>query len=319
MKRRAFIVGIGMGVSFGPGHGATQQPVKPARVGWITLAPIPHLAAFRDGMHALGHVENKTYVVEERYAGGDVDRLPALVHELLKTPVDVFVVAGATTLGAVVAATRSVPVVAVTGDPVGYGFAASLARPGSNVTGLSILSPELAAKWIELIKEALPALTHLAVLADDSPPSQVERVEAIGRSIGVAVTQIRATTIPEIESAFHRAVGIKAQAIVVPSSAFFGSQAPRIVALAERFRLPAIYEGRTFTTLGGLVSYGPVVAASFRRAAFYVDRILKGAHPSDLPIEQPTKFELVVNLKTAKALGIAIPESILIRADEVIE
>ena len=165
MKRRAFIVGIGAGVSFGPRHGATQQPVKPARVGWITLAPIPHLAAFRDGMQALGHVENKTYVVEERYAGGDVDRLPALVHELLKTPVDVFVVAGATTSASFVAATRSVPVVAVTGDPVGYGFAASLARPGGNVTGLSILSPELAAKWIELIKEALPALTHLAVLA----------------------------------------------------------------------------------------------------------------------------------------------------------
>jgi len=227
------------------------------------------------------------------------------------------VVGGTAATKAVKAAMASTPVVAVTGDPVGAGFAATLAHPGGQITGLALLSPDMSTKWIELVSEIVPRIALL--VEPEAGRNQLPAIEPAAQRLRLQLLRLDIRRPDDIAPAFEKAARQGADAIVPLSSPVFANLRERIVALAARYRLPAVYEDRLFAEAGGLLSYGPSLAAVYRRAASYVDRILKGAKPGDLPIEQPTKFELVINLKTAKALGLTIPPSVLARADEVIE
>jgi putative ABC transport system substrate-binding protein len=299
---------------------AESQSAGKVQIGWLTTAPHPFLEAFRQGLRDLGWVERQNLVIEERYAGGRPERLADLATELIKLKVNVIMVSGAAATRAAHRASASAPVVFVTGDPVSDGIVASLARPGGNVTGLALMNTEVSAKWVELIREVLPGTPRIVILWDPSASRpQLQVAEAAARSLQLQVRTLEARSAEEIDRAFQVAVSDRAGALVPLSSAFFAAEKQRIAGLAARHRLPIVYEHRDFVEAGGLMSYGPDLRDVFRRAAGYVDKILKGARPADLPVEQPTKFELVVNLKTAKALGLTIPPSVLARADELIE
>ena len=322
MDRRTFVGAAACAILAAPLAAEAQKAGKVWRIGYLRRpSPIPaDLEAFRQGLRELGYVEGQNIAIEQRYADGVLGRLPALAAELIRLPVDVLVVDGSPTVTAAQAATMAIPIVfTLVSDPVTSGFVASLARPGGNITGLSNNSNELSPKRLQLLKEAVPAASRIAVLhnPDNRGVSSLSALQAAVSPLTVQVVEARSPN--EWVSAFAAMDKGRADAITVLADATFVSQRPRLVALTLEHRLPAIFAEREFAEAGGLMAYGPSTQGSFRRAAAYVDKILKGAKPADLPVELPTKFELVINLKTAKALGLTIPQSLLLRADEVIE
>jgi putative ABC transport system substrate-binding protein len=306
-----------------------QQTEKVPKIGYLHphLAASPHLhEAFRQGLRDLGYVEGRNVVIEYRSAEGKPERLPALAAELVALKIDVIVAAATVSAQAAKQATKTIPIVfPVAADPVTSGLVTSLARPGGNVTGLSGISPELVGKRLELLKQAVPGVSRVAALWQPGNfPERTEKdmlngAEIAARALGVRLQFVEARGPTDIDRAFSEMTGARAGApIVLPSGMFFPERR-RLVDLAAENRLPAVYPWREGADAGGLMSYGVNLADLYRRAAVFVDKILKGAKPGDLPVEQPAKFELVINLKTAKALGLTIPPSVLGRADQVIE
>jgi len=319
MNRRLFVAGLGavLAASFAA---EAQQARKEYRIGWLASAPIPdNLQAFRDGLRALGYVESTNLVIDQRYAAGKKP-LATAAAEMLGSRPDVIVTDGSVAAIAVKANAAPIPVVFVSGDPIGMGLVPSLSRPGGNLTGLALISTELNVKRLGLLKEAFPNISRLGILYEARQAKlMVPPIDAGARSLGLSLTHLAVRDGADIELAFRDAVIKQVEAVMPLSSALLDAEKQRLVSIAAKHRLPAIYEHRPFPEAGGLMSYGPDIHDVFRRAATYVDKILRGARPGDLPIEQPTKFELVINRKTAKALGLTIPPSLLLRADQVIE
>jgi putative ABC transport system substrate-binding protein len=324
-RRRFLLTSLAGGVA-GPLAAGAQQAGKVYRIGYLSngnpTQSAPSLDAFRQGMREFGWVEGQNVSLEYRWADGNLDRLPALAADLVRLPVDVIHLAGGPAIRAALKATATVPIVAaIMGDPVMYGFAASLARPGGNVTGAAVQFADLASKQMQLLKETMPNAARVAILdhhAVRNPDAQ-KAAEAAARALGLTVRVIGIRDEPDLQTAFRTAKAEHADAMYVLPSPTFSRHRARLAELAVKHRLPGIYEAKEYVVAGGLMSYGPSFPDLFRRSASYVDRILKGAKPGDLPIEQPTKFEFVINLKTAKALGLTIPQSVLARADQVIE
>jgi putative tryptophan/tyrosine transport system substrate-binding protein len=290
----------------------------------------PHLEAFKQGLRERGYTEGKNIVLDYRYAEGKVDRLPSLANELVQLKVNVIVTTSGNSARAAAGATRTIPIVLTTGaDPVKAGLAESLAKPGRNITGLSIIEEDLSGKRVEILKETFPKMTRLAYLwnplavsypaGTTSGNPSYDAAEKITKTLGVQLLPYRVRSLAEIEKAFVDMAKVRPQALLVLQSPLMTLNSKRIVELALERHLPGIYPSNQFAQEGGLISYGPVIADLYRRAATYVDKILKGAKPADLPIEQPTKFELVINLKTAKQIGLMLPPSVLARADKVIK
>jgi putative ABC transport system substrate-binding protein len=304
-----------------------QQPTKITRIGYlIGASPSPYAArteAFRQGLRELGYVEGKNIVIENRYGEGTQDRLPALADELVRLKVDVIVTAGSTSTRAAKKATVTIPIVmAWDSDPVGNGFVTSLARPRGNITGLSTLAPEISGKQLELLKEILPKLSRVAVLGTSATPANAQMLKEVDLAAGALTVRLQHLDVlgtKDIETAFRAASKGRAEAVLVLSGPFFASQRKQIADLAAKSQLPAMYPFSEFVDAGGLMSYGVSLTDLFRRAATYVDKILKGAKAADLPVEQPTKFELVINLKAAKQIGLTIPPNVLAIADRVIK
>ena len=304
-----------------------QDTAKIVRIG--RLSPLseetaaPSNEAFRRGMRDLGWVEGKNYTMESLFAQGKMDRLPALAGELVQRRVDIILVGSSPATLAVKNATRTIPVVMVTtGDPVADGLVRSLARPGGNVTGVTTLAQGLNAKRVQLLKESVPGMTRMAVLTNPGDSYAVafaKEREEVARALGLKVQVLEASGPSLFEQAFAAAAGERAQALSVLSGIVFLTHRQAIVELAASRRLPAIYAERAFVEAGGLMYYGASLSDMYRHVAAHVDKILKGAKPADLPAEQPTKFELVINLKTARQLGLKIPQSVLLRADQLIE
>jgi putative ABC transport system substrate-binding protein len=278
---------------------------------------------FRDGLRELGYEEGRNIVIEYRWAEGNYDRFPALIGELLTQKVDVIVTAGTPATLAVKQAASSVPLVMVAvGDPIATGIVASFARPGGNITGLTSISPELEAKRLELLQEVVPNLAHVAVLWNPSNLYQVyseKEIQALALVLGLRMLSLGVRNQEEIENAFGTIVKERPDALLVLADRLFLHNRARIMDFALRNRLPGVHAYRELAEAGGLMSFGPSYADMHRRAASYVDRILKGSKPADLPVEIPVKFTLVLNLKAAKAMGVTIPPTIIVRADEVIE
>ena len=329
MDRRAFLGGLAGSLLAAPLAAEAQQATKIARIGYLALnrAAGPHRhEAFLQGLRDLGYVEGRNVVIEYRDAEGKSERLPALAAELVALKVDVIVAGGgAQAARAAKQATSALPIVfAATADPVGSGLVTSLARPGGNVTGLSLIFPELVGKCLEQLKLGVPGVNRVAVLwqpgayGEGTEKDMLKRAEVSGRALGVQLQGVEARGPADFDRAFSEMTRARAGALTVLGTVMFSNERRRLVDLAAKNRLPAAYMERDYVDAGGLMSYGPNVADLFRRAATYVDKILKGAKPGDLPVEQPTKFDLVINLKTAKALGLTIPPSLLGRADEVI-
>ena len=306
-----------------------QPAAKVYRIGLLggyssTSKEASHLwAGFFQGLRELGYVEGQNILIEGRFYGDQNERLPALAAELVRLKVDVIVAGAPPAPEAAQRATSTIPIVmTIHADPVGSGLVASLARPGRNVTGLSILSPELSAKRLQLLKEAVPGISRVAVLSDPTVPTHaldLREAEVAARSSKVQLQVLQARAPSDFASAFSAMTKDRAGALIALSGNMFFAHRTRIVELAAQSRLPATYVAKEFAEAGGLMAYGSNTRENFRRAASYVDKILKGAKPGDLPIEQPTKFEFVINLKTAKALGLPIPRSLLQRADRVID
>jgi putative ABC transport system substrate-binding protein len=305
-----------------------QQPKKVPRIGYLTatspaVSPA-RIEVFRQGLHELGYVEGKNIVIEYRYAEGKFDRLPALAAELVRLKVDLIVSTGPTVTRAAKEATTTVPIVmAIDGDPVGNGFVASLAHPGGNITGLSTLAPEIRGKQLELLKESVPRLSRVAVFGTSTQPGNAQSLketELAAGAIGVKLQYLDILAPEDLESAFRAASKERADAVLMMVPRLVAiSRRKAIADLAVKGRLPAIYPQSDYVEAGGLMSYSVNTADLDRRAATYVDKILKGAKPADLPVEQPRKFELVINLKTAKQIGVTIPPNVLARADRVIK
>ena len=321
MDRRTFLCGLTLGALSAPLVGEAQQAGRVYRIGWLAPAPLPTtLDAFRDELRVFGYVESNNLVIEQRYANGKPERLASLVAELVGARADVIVTTGNPATAAAKATASSTPVVFVAGDPVEAGFVASLAHPGGNMTGLNTLPAQLNAKRLELLREAFPKVSRVAILFEPRHLStSVLQVEAAARSLGLRVTRLEVRGAYDFERAFEAAARNHVGALMPVSSALFHGERQRIVSLAALHRLPTIYEHRDFAEAGGLFSYGPDILVLNRRAAAYVDKIFKGAKPADVPVEQPTKFELVINLKTAKGLGLTIPQTVLLQATQVIE
>src|SRR5947208_3507525 len=300
-----------------------QQPKKVPRIGYLgaTSASSESLRheAFRQGLREVGYIEGQNITIEYRYAEGKLDRLPALAAELVALKVDVIVTGGPQATRPAKKATATIPIVmAFDSDPVGNGFVASLARPGGNVTGLSALSPEISGKQLELLKEIVPTLSRVAVLGNSAEPANalvLREVELAAGAFGVKLQHLDVLGPKDIETAFRAASKGRADAVLVLLSPVVISHRTQLVEIALRSRLPAIYFRPEFVEDGGLMSYATSFADLSRRAATYVDKILKGTKPADLPVEQPTKFELVINLKAAKQIGLTTPTGVLLRAD----
>jgi len=331
MNRRAFISGVTLSLLAAPFAAEAQQPAKVTRIGFLAttnLATNPHLQeAFLQGLRDLGYVEGRNVVIEYRDAEGKLERLPALAAELVALKVDVIVAPGTPQALAAKQATRTVPIVfAVAGDPVGSGLVTSLARPGGNVTGLSSVTSDLVGKCLEQLTQVVPGVSRVAVLwqpggfGERAEKDMQKAAEVAGRTLGVRLQFVEARRPADIDRAFSEMTRARAGALtVLGGGTMLFAERRRLVDLAAKNRLPAVYPWKDFVDAGGLLSYGANFPDLYRRAATYVDKILKGAQPGDLPIEQPTKFDLVINLKTAKALGLTIPPSLLQRADQVIE
>ena len=305
-----------------------QQAPKVTKIGLLTPSSPTgsgHLVeAFRQGLRELGHVEGKTFVVEARYGDGRSERLAELARELVTLKPDVIVTSTDVATAAVKRATRTIPIVmALSTDPVATGFVASLTRPGGNITGLSNISAALSGKRLELLREAVPGLSRVAFLWNPDVRGALldyKEIEAVARSLRLELYSLEVSTAEDLDRAFSALTSQRAQAFIVTAAnvVIFGRRA-EIARFAQSSRLPSMYSTKEYVDAGGLMSYGPSAPDMFRRAAVYVDKILKGTKPADLPVEQPTKFELVINLKTATGLGVAIPPSLLLRADHVIE
>jgi putative ABC transport system substrate-binding protein len=304
---------------------AEAQEPRAARIGMLSLASPesmkPLLGAFRQGMRELGYVEGQNLAIEVRYASGRAERLPALAAELVGLKVAVIVAGSSQAVTAAQRATTVIPIVAAGGDLLGIGAVKSLAQPGGNITGLSNLTTDFIPKLPELLLTAVPKLSRVAILWNPSHtnPTVLSKLQIATRQVGSSAFLMEARTPSDIESMFARASEQRIEAVVVSPDGFFLQQANQIAGLTTRYRLPCISPYREITENGGLMSYGRNVAKSFGRAATYVEKILKGAKPADLAVEQPTTLELIVNLKTAKALGLTIPPVVLARADEVIQ
>ena len=330
LSRRAFVSSLAAlaassAMVFKPQSAYAQQPALPRRIGVLLVSfslEGKEAQAFRQGLRDAGYAEGRDVVIEWRSANGDYARIPALATDLVQRKVDVIVVDSTPGAQAVKRATSTIPIVmAVVGDPVGSGIVANLAHPGGNVTGFSVMAAALSAKRLQLLKETVPRLTRVAVLWNTDTrwhAKAVEELKAVAPSLSIELSFVSVRTPEEFSSAFSAISRAHAQALYVLSDAQFVVHRRTLLKLASKARLPDIYAERHFPDEGGLMSYGANYADHWRRSAGYVDKILKGAKPGDLPIEQPTKFELVVNLKTARALGLTIPESILLQADEVI-
>jgi putative tryptophan/tyrosine transport system substrate-binding protein len=323
MRRRELLLLLGGAMTAARALRA-QQKAKPV-IGFLGLtSPGPNamvVAAFHQGLSESGYVVGQNLAIEYRWAEGRYDELPALAADLVGRKVDVIVGNTATALAAK-SATSTIPIVFSSGAPVEFGLVASLARPGSNLTGVSLLSIELVPKRFELVSKLVPRAGVIALLvnANSSGAERMMRdVQEAARAKGVQLHVLRAGTESEIDAAFATLVQVQAGALVVGADPFFNSRREQLVALTSHHAVPAIYELRESVMAGGLISYGTSIPASYRQVGIYVGKILKGAKPADLPVQQPTTFELVVNLKTAQALGLIVPPSILVRADEVIE
>jgi len=311
----------------GPPADAQQAP-KTAKIGILSAttpaALAPSVEAFKQGLRELGWVEGKSFVLEVRYGEGKVERLSELARELVALKMHVIVTPADLSIAAIKRETQTIPIVmALSSDPVGAGFVASLARPGGNITGLSNISPELSGKRVELLREAVPGLSRLALLWNPEVRGAVldyKEAASAARSLRVEVQSVEMSRAEDLDRAFSTITSWRAQALMLPgiNPVGFANRA-QIVSFAQRNRLPSMFPTKEYVDSGGLMSYGPSLVDLFRRAAGYVDKILKGAKPADLPVQQPTKFELVINLKTAKALGLTLPQSLLRRADEVIQ
>jgi putative ABC transport system substrate-binding protein len=335
LKRREFITLLGGAAAWPLAASAQEGPPRarsvdrPARVSFVSFLDAgraqPYGRAFRDGLRVLGWVEGRNVAIEERFADGEDERLPAIVDEILALKPEVIVIDGARVVRAFRQRTVAVPIVtAVVSDPIGAGFIASFARPGSNVTGMAFQDVDLITKRAELLKELVPGLTRVALLNDPGTrPGAPDRVLAAAEqavsALGLVPHRIDVRHTADLAPALDAASASGDQAVLQVSSPFFSANRGVLVAQAMQSRLPLSCEQSPFVAVGCLVSYGPNFAEMHRRAAFYVDRILKGERPADLPVEQPTKFDLAVNLKTAKALGLDVPTTLLALADEVIE
>ena len=304
---------------------AAQQPTKVPRIGFLTTSPsgFPRrIEAFRQGLRELGYVEGKNIFIEWRYGEGKRDRMPAFAAELVRLKVDVIVTGGSGSTLAAKESTSTIPIVmAQDNDPVGSGVVASLARPGGNITGLSTLAPEISGKQLELLKEIVPRLIHAAVIGTSTNPGNTQRLKEIELAAGAFNVQLKYLDVlgsKDIETAFQAASKGHADALLVLGGAVLNSHRTQVIQLAVKSRLPVIYGRRDYVEDGGLVSYGVSFTDLDRRAATYVDKILKGRKPADLPVEQPTKFEFIINLKAAKQIGLTIPPNVLARADRVI-
>ena len=303
-----------------------QQPTKIPRIGYLTgtspSASSARIEAFRQGLRDLGYVEGKNIVIEWRSGEGKLDRLPALAVELVRLKLDVIVTNGGSATRAAKEATSTIPIVmANDNDPVGSGFVASLARPGGNITGLSNLAPELSGKQLELLKEIVPRFSRVAVLGTSTNPGNAQALRETELAAGALAVKLQYLDVlgpKDIETAFRAASKGRADAVLVLRGPVLNSQRTQVVELAVKSRLSATYPQSEYVEAGGLMTYGVSSTDLNRRAASYVDKILKGAKPADLPVEQPTKFELVINLKTAKQIGLTIPPNVLARADKVI-
>jgi putative tryptophan/tyrosine transport system substrate-binding protein len=329
MKRREFIAAIGGAAAVWPFAVRAQQSAMPV-IGYLGIGSPDtevSLAAFRQGLSEAGYAEGQSVTIHYRWAEGDPERFPALAAELVMLKVHVILTAGGT-LAAIAAkrATAAIPIVfTAVGDPVEEGLVANLARPGGNVTGLSVTLPDLIGKWLELLKEAVPGASRVALLLKpDAMPDRVREVrlkeaDVSARALGVELQVFEARGREDFDGVFSDMSKARAGALVVWPTPVFQLERRRLADLAAEHRLPAVFPSRSHVEAGGLMSYGPNLPDLNRRAAIYVGKILKGTKPSDLPVEQPTKYELVINLKTAKALGLTVPPSLLARADEVIE
>lgn len=302
-----------------------QSPVKTVRIGALTVGlarAMPPVEAMLQVLRESGYVEGQNMVLEYRFAEGKMDRLAALASELVRLQVDVIVAEGNAAALAAKQATQSIPIVMVASDPVRAGVVASLARPGGNVTGLTLIAPELSAKRLDLLREALPRMTLVAVIWNSSNPANAEYVretEAAARSLGVQVQAIAVRSPAELDDALKTVADLRPNALITISDSMLASLRTRIVDFAMTNRLPGIFPNREFAELGGLMSYSPNLTDLVQQAGLLVDKVLKGAKPADLPVEQPTKLDLVINLKTAKALGITMPPHLLMLADEVLQ
>jgi len=303
-----------------------QQAKKVPRIGFLGGESSSFYAvridAFRQGLNELGYIEGKNIVIEYRYAGGKLDRLPALAKELVGAKPDVIVAATTPSVLAAKQATNTIPIVFVSiADPVASGLVASLARPGENITGLTVLVPELSGKRLELLKEAIPSVIRVAALWNPANPAQElvwKEIQAAAQELRLQLQSLEVRSANDFDIAFEAVLRERTQALIPSPEPLINTQLKRIVEFAAKNRLPAMYGGPEVVDAGGLMSYAPNYTDHYRRTATYVDKILKGTKPADLPVEQPTKFEFVINLKTAKQIGLTIPPNVLARADRVI-
>jgi len=302
-----------------------QQTAKIPHVGILFIGgrDQPHLEAFKQGLREHGYIEGKNIVLEYRYAEGKVDRLPSLAAELVQLNVDVIVTTSGNSARAASEATKKIPIVLTTGaDPIKSGLAESLAKPGRNITGLSIIEEDLSGKRVEILKETFPKMTRLAYLWNPlAVPGNLsfDQVQEVTKAVGVQLLSYKVSSLTEIEKAFADMLKVRAHALVVLQGPLMTLNSKKIVDLALKQRLPGMYPARQFAEEGGLMAYGPLIGDLYRRAATYVDKLLKGVNPADLPIEQPMKFEFIINLKAAKQIGLTIPPNVLARADQVIK
>jgi putative ABC transport system substrate-binding protein len=323
MERRAFLAAIAGSVLAAPLGVGAQQVSKVYHVGvlsYLTLEELQgSLATFRQALTQLGYVEGRNVAFDVRTASGRLEALPALAAELVRLNVDVILAIAPVAIRAARQATSTIPIVMTFGDPAMFD---SLARPGGNVTGVTALAAELAGKQVELMKEALPRVSRVAVLRNPEQPvhvAKLKQAEAVARALAVRLIVVDARGAEDFDAAFLTIASERAEGLVVFADGIFRSHRRRLVELASRLRLPAVYGSNGFAEAGGLIAYVPDSAEAYRRAASFVGRIFKGANPATLPVEQPTRFELLINIKTAKALGLTIPQSLLQRADQVIE
>ena len=327
MRRRDFVAAVA-GLAVGWPRGANAQPQKMPVIGFLTVTPVgSREAAFRRALREAGFIEGQNLVIEYHPVEGQYRRLPAMAAELIARKVDLIAAGGPPAARAAKDATATIPVVFVIGgDPVKEGFVASLARPGGNVTGISILARDLAAKRLQLVIELVPATKRIVLLANLNNAAEetlVGDMQQAARETGLQLDIVNAGTETELDAAFAKLAeahsGAPPGVLIVGNDSFFNIRRQQIIALALRAGIPAIYRSRDFPDAGGLISYGPDITAAWHEAGIYAGKILNGAKPADLPVQQPDKFELVINLKTAKALGLTVPQSLLAGADEVIE
>jgi putative ABC transport system substrate-binding protein len=326
MRRRDLVILLGGAAVAWPLSARAQQAGKIARIGFLSPQQIPRgrdpvLRSFLQGLQDRGYVEGQTIAIEYRYADGQVQRLPDFAAELVRLKVEVIVALAPSAIRAAAAATTTIPIVITSpGDPVRAGFVKSLARPGGNITGVTLLSPDTGVKRLELINAAFTGIARVAVLANPQTSlEQLEQLRLLAPSLGIRLTVAEALEPAELDAAFSTMMKDDPQVVLVLSDPTFAALHTQIADIAGRTRLPLISADRETAEDGGLIAYGAKLVAMFDRAAYYVARILKGANPAELPVEQPTEFELLINLKTAKALGLTIPPTLLARADEVIE